>query len=486
MIYNDYSFSHPTTSNAIGLESIQLIEERIHQLQTMQKEGIINDVDIAINDLKRKEFEEKERKVLEIHKNKITETTEKKRGKVEPCWQTRCKGLGSGRPRRKTYEELIIVLYDYYFDSKTITDYSFHNIFNAALENKMRTEQPKEKTIRDYYDSYKAWIDKDFSDKDIRRIKPSELNAYMQSKVKELEPTKKYFYRFKGLLNLVFDFASDPERRIIEFNPVPKNNATFARNFSVPSNKPEDKAFQPKEVELIREHLWNRVEESHYDVYGFAILFSSETGVREGEIPSLKWEDIKDNSIHIHSQQNDERRDGKRVYYYNPTTKNEKGISRDGRHIPLTSSIRKILQALKEKQDALGINSEWVFCKQDGKWILSGTYGFTLRKLCKELGLNLTNNHAFRMHLNSYVYKEMGLGDAERAKILGHSVETNLRHYTFARSDDYMDELCRKINDFENASDSVAICKKEAKLGGTSRNLTIIPFQTKIKTPSIY
>ena len=49
------------------------------------------------------------------------------------------------------------------------------------------------------------------------------------------------------------------------------------------------KAYQPNEIELIRTHLWKRVQTLKYDINGYAILFSSETGVREGEIPSLKW-----------------------------------------------------------------------------------------------------------------------------------------------------------------------------------------------------
>ena len=105
-----------------------------------------------------------------------------------------------------------------------------------------------------------------------------------------------------------------------------------------------------------------------YDVNDYAILFSIETGVREGEIPSLKWTDIYYDRIHIHSQQNDEMRDGKKVYYYNPTTKNEKGISQNGRYIPLSQNIKEILSELKEKQSKLGINSEWVFSRENGEW----------------------------------------------------------------------------------------------------------------------
>lgn len=116
---------------------------------------------------------------------------------------------------------------------------------------------------------------------------------------------------------------------------------------------PEEKAFQPYEIEIIREHLWQRITSGNYDVNGYAILFASETGLREGEILSLKWEDITAKAIHVHSQQNDETIDGKKTYYYNPTTKNEKGVGRNGRYIPITDEIRKILDALQKNQQKI-------------------------------------------------------------------------------------------------------------------------------------
>ncbi len=89
----------------------------------------------------------------------------------------------------------------------------------------------------------------------------------------------------------------------------------------------------------------------------------------------------------------------------------------------------------------MGICSEWVFCKEDGSWITTVAYYESLYRVTHKLGLKLSNNHAFRMSLNSYVYVPMGLPATERAKLLGHSVDTNLRHYTFARTDDYIDIL---------------------------------------------
>ena len=59
----------------------------------------------------------------------------------------------------------------------------------------------------------------------------------------------------------------------------------------------------------------------------------------------------------------------------------------------------------------------------------------------EKLKLKLSNNHAFRIALNSYVLIPMGLEASERARILGHSVETNLKHYTFSIEKEFLYEV---------------------------------------------
>ena len=66
-------------------------------------------------------------------------------------------------------------------------------MFEAALDEKIRTERPKEKTIRDYHNSYKAFITDEFGSKDIRLIKPSELKEYIQNVSGELAPQRSDF-----------------------------------------------------------------------------------------------------------------------------------------------------------------------------------------------------------------------------------------------------------------------------------------------------
>ena len=202
--------------------------------------------------------------------------------------------------------------------------------------------------------------------------------------------------------------------------------------------KPEDKILSPEEIDSIRQEVRYRMTKKKWGEYyinGYAVLFAIETGVRAGELCALKRADITENSIHIHAQQLTKRESGKKVYYYDTCTKNEKGISEDGREFPLTRKIAGLLREIKELQARLSISSEFIFCHEDGEWIKTDAYETFLRRLCQSKGFKVTNNHALRMSLNSNVLIPMNVSVADRAAMLGHSIQTNLAFYSFAQKD---------------------------------------------------
>ncbi len=54
------------------------------------------------------------------------------------------------------------------------------------------------------------------------------------------------------------------------------------------------------------------------------------------------------------------------------------------------------------------------------------------------------------MYVNSYLLDEkLGIAPASRAKLLGHSVQTNLSNYTFGRTDEFITEI---IDTYKNVS----------------------------------
>ena len=305
-------------------------------------------------------------------------------------------------------------LYEYYF-----TGYTVENVFNLALKEKESSEVGNNQTIERYKREYKYSV-APLGKRDIRTITIQELKTYSTEFMKK-KPTKKRFMAYKGVLNFIFNYGI--ENGVISTNPalfVKPNN--YLKGCKV-INKP--KTFTRSEIELIQERA-----KAKPDIYSKAILLSIETGMRVGEICALRWEDLDFNNrfIHIHSQQLREMKDGHISYYFAEWTKDEKGISRGGRYFPMTERIIDILSEIPQDTD-------YVFSKT-GSPINVDLYEEHLRNLCKSLGLRIWNNHAFRMSLNSRVLiAELNLPVTERAKLLGHSVETNFRYYSFAERD---------------------------------------------------
>ena len=351
------------------------------------------------------------------------------------------------RIKAVSYDKLMDKLYNYYADG--LLDFSVESVFKAALEEKVVTENPKPRTIEKNKGDFKRFISEDFAKKDIRTISEVDLKKFIQTWVTETHPKQKTFLSFKGILNLIFEYAY--MHKIIVENPVSYvKNRPYMKSCDTSKAKSEEKIFSPEEIQMLKDEVRRRIDSGlkrfgDYYINGYAMLFAIETGVRVGELCALKWEDVKDNYIHIHAQQLFQNVDGKKEVYYAPYTKNEKGISEDGRQFPLTNAIESLLNEIKAKQEKLGIESEFIFCNKDGRWIIEEAYTSFLRRLCRSKGLTITNNHAFRMSLNSNVLIPMGITVADRAAMLGHSIETNLKYYSFAQKD-YLEDVKAKLD----------------------------------------
>lgn len=366
-----------------------------------------------------------------------------------------------------TYEGLIDKLYAHYTNG--IKDYTVESVFKAALFEKSVTENPKQNTLDKIRYDFEQFITKDFAKKDIRNITDIVLKQYTQEWVNSKHPKQKVFFSYKGVLNLIFDYAY--AHGIITTNPVAMiKNKPYMKSCDTRKARPEEKILSPEEIDSIKEEVRHRMSLKKWGSYyinGYAVLFAIETGVRVGELCALKWSDITENSIHIHAQQLDTKENGKKVYYYDTCTKNEKGISEDGREYPLTRNISSLLTELRTKQNELGIKSEYIFCHEDGDWIKKDAYLTFLRRLCQSKGFSVTNNHALRMSLNSNVLLPMGISVADRAAMLGHSIQTNLQYYSFAQKD-YLDNVRQLLDSMGESPE------------GTPREpLKIVPFSKK-------
>lgn len=349
----------------------------------------------------------------------------------------------------KTEEILIDKLMTKYGLSLDKKQTTINALFESAIAHKSTTENPKARTIDKIRDDYNCYISEDFQKKDIRKIDKDYLREYTQTLVNSRKLKKKAYYAYKCILNLIFEYALDKD--IIQVNPVLCiKNSIYLKSCDTLPAKSEDKIFSLAEIKLIQDTVEKRMRWNTYNGYfivGFAILLAIETGMRVAEICSLRFSDVYDDYIHIHTQLLSQKDKEHKCteYYLVDYTKNERGTSQGGRYFPITPAIRSILERIKTTQEKLGIYTEYVFGGRDGSWMTTNAYSCALRRLCKSLEFNITNNHAFRMSLNSNVFIPLGIAAPERAKLLGHTVEVNLAHYTYARID-VDDEIRAKLS----------------------------------------
>lgn len=186
----------------------------------------------------------------------------------------------------------------------------------------------------------------------------------------------------------------------------------------------EEKELSEKELSLLSEDLMNDSENPR----ALMALLARETGMRRGELAAIHKSDIGDEYIHIHRQQIlQKKKDGRpQCYYEVKYTKDERMHPHDGRKFPVTDRIRKVIKLA----DQIPGDSGYLFHDPDScEPVKKDTCNKYLARHCKNLGFETTNNHAFRMALNSRMIN-MGLSPADCALLPGHSVETNERHYS--------------------------------------------------------
>ena len=444
----------------LALGEVKNLKLERKSLQNQYTLGIINKADIMIYDdmISRKEYNLKKRLVDGVHltsKNKPRSISfyDKPYGSyTDGHWYSRVEG--NKMFRSATKEGLYYKLFDFYFGE--LEAFTVSDIFEKALAEKKDTENPKDGTIRRYRFEFERYFTDEFQKRDIQKITDTELKTYTQNLVNTQSMTDKRFLSYKGILNLIFGYAH--MNGIITANPVIKiRNQVYLKSCDCVKADSDEKILTPEEIQMLIDTTQIRADKKYY-VYHYAMKFSSLTGTRIGELCSLKWTDINFDAeeIHIHTQQLTNMVNGHYEYYEVPYTKNERGISKGGRIFPLTDDLIFLLNELIEVQNKEDIHSEYVFCHEDGRWINTKEYDSFFRKLCNKCGLNVCNNHALRMSLNSNVLIPMGISVTDRAKLLGHSVETNLRNYSFARKD-YIDNAREILNSAYN-SDKVTVC----------------------------
>lgn len=199
----------------------------------------------------------------------------------------------------------------------------------------------------------------------------------------------------------------------------------------------EDKMKKPTREILVyseteKERIFTTIDENfkndtlctyrYFSAFGFIL----NTGLREGELLGLKWKHLKkteaghtvavifENITYVYERD----ADGTPIQKILNTGK-LKGKCKK-REVPLNDNALKALEQIKQSNELLGINSEYVFSKPDGTCSTAGRLIRSLNHLARLANVPYLGVHSLRHSFASALIKK-GVSIKVVSEILGHS-----------------------------------------------------------------
>ena len=380
-------------------------------LQFIIQSGIINfnDVQNNMEDMKKKEL-------LAKHPYKIWQ------GK-DGEWYTYLPRQGNGRvlKKRKSKSDLENIIINYYKEQREIL---LCDIFQEWSSQKLEYGEIQKQTYDRYKTDFHRFFDKsDIAEKDIRKITEDDLELFIRETIRRKGLSNKAYGGLRLLIIGIFKYAKKKKLTEISITQFMGDLDLPKTCFSKKAIKDEESVFTDSEVEKISAYIKENVS-----LINYGILLAFQTGVRVGELCTLKYSDIKGNKLCIRRTEVRYRgKDGKYVFEVRESPKTEAG----NRDIILNSDAQRTLKAIRK----LNPFGEYMFMS-DGKRIKEKAFSVKIVKICRYVGIKERSMHKAR---KTYATKLIngGVDESLVVKQMGHtSIDCTKNHYYFNNKSD--------------------------------------------------
>lgn len=353
----------------------------------------------------------KRKKILSKHPYRIWQ------GKNNGYWYTYIK-QPDGKRRliaKRTRKEVEDIIVDSCKDEPVIEE-----MFNRWIEEKMHYGEIGEST-RDRYvaDFEKYFCDPEIRYKKIESVTEEELELFIKDQILIHNLTSKAYGGLRTIIIGVFGYAYKHKYSKLPIRTFFTELRLSSKIFKHKSKMCTDEVFTEYEIKLIEEYLLN----NNPNVISYGIILAMRTGLRVGELCSLKKTDIDGHTLRINKTESRHRKEtGTYVREVKDNAKTEAGnrfVLVDDKAIGLINQIKR-----------LNPDGEYIF-EINGKRCIGQSFTRKLERACNTLMIKPRSMHKCR---KTYITNLINANVPESLIIeqVGHTdIKTSKQYYMF-------------------------------------------------------
>ena len=382
-------------------------------LNFMQTNGIISldDIRIQIENMKREELLKKH--CFDIWQGKngkwYTYLPDEEKGRVQ-----------KSRTTQKALKDLIVEFY------KEVEFNPFiEEVYKRWISEKMEYNEICQGTYDRYECDYKKYFtDSKISQKKIKAITEEDIELFIRATIAKFNLTRKGYSNLRTLILGIFKYAKKRDLTKLSITNFMGDFELSKNVFKKNVKAKETQVYLEDEIPLITNYL-----KEHPTIEHLGILLAFQTGVRVGELASLKPSDKKENSIHIQRTE---------IKYKDPVTnktvhdvkefpKTECG----DRYVIITDSANDTL----DKILALNPDGNYLF-EKNGRRIYGSSFNKRLMYVCKELGIIGKSMHKIRKTYGTTLI-DANVDESLIMEQMGHKdISTTKKFYYFSNKNE--------------------------------------------------
>lgn len=298
-------------------------------------------------------------------------------------WHTYLPSADKGRvpKKRKNKEDLIKLIVEFWkeeTENPTVKD-----IFYQWLDDKLAYHEISKATYDRYETDFRRYFMnyEKFGEQKIKNITEEDIERFIKKTIADLSLTSKAYGNFRTLIYGIFKKC----KRSMNFSitQVVGDMQISKKSFKKNIKESQYEVFNEEELKIITDYLVK-----NKDIINLGILLIFSSGIRVGELCTLKWGDVEGNVLKIRRTETIYKEEkGKNIYGVKEFPKTDAGV----RNVVIPTKDMWIVKEIRK----LNPFGSYLF-ERDGERLKALFFRKRLYKICDMIGIVKKSPHKVR------------------------------------------------------------------------------------------